>query len=54
MLIIQSDDSSRMFGWDLEQNQTGVTVSGKGPSVFLLQCSSVFLPDHEKTLVDDI
>ena len=38
MLIIQSGDLSHIFGCDLEQNQTGVIMKGKGPHY--PQCSS--------------
>ena len=31
VFIIQSSDLSHIFGCDLEQNQTGVIMSGKGP-----------------------
>ena len=31
MFIIQSADLSHIFGCDLEQNQTGVIMKGKGP-----------------------
>ena len=31
LFIIQSADLSHIFGCDLEQNQTGVTMKGKGP-----------------------
>ena len=31
VFIIQSADLSRIFGCDLEQNQTGVIMKGKGP-----------------------
>ena len=31
VFIIQSSDLSHIFGWDLEQNQTGVKMKGKGP-----------------------
>ena len=31
MFIIQSSDLSNSFAYDLEQNQTGVIMKGKGP-----------------------
>ena len=31
VFIIQSSDLSHIFGWDLEQSQTGVKMKGKGP-----------------------
>ena len=41
MFVIQSADLSHIFGCDLEQNQTGVIMKGKGPHYTQYSCDII-------------
>ena len=52
VFIIQSADLSHIFGCDLEQNQTGVIMKGKGP--YYPQYSYVIIRIHSLMIYSDI